>query len=338
MPAFLLQCTGHGYCNLKDKISYVIRTKNEAKFLEETCTRIRKQSDQLIHEIIVVDSGSTDDTLNIARKWADEVICIPPKDFTWGFALNKGIEYAKGKYVCLISGHCFLESAMTMYYAYKFLSNSDYCCIYGKQKGNSKLDKLEVVELFSQYPESEIIDSTQSHVPGVSNACCMLKKSVWELYKFDEAAQSTEDGIWYYTVLKNGLKVAYFPQFCVIHGHPFDIGYIYKKWYWRTYKSESILFRNKNWKTSNYSRFILSFVFAMVWKKHIFMQDAKKVGIKIEKETCNKYFYIRECARIKAKMDLKKNRSDTLRYVELKVPESIQKIQENIKAGEFYDL
>ncbi|MBS4983077.1 glycosyltransferase family 2 protein [Hungatella hathewayi] len=323
---------------MKDTISYVIRTKNEAQFLEETCQRIRKQSNQLIHEIVIVDSGSTDNTLNIAEKWADKVICISPEDFTWGLALNKGIEYAKGNYVCLISGHCFIESDTTMYYAYKFLDNSDYCCIYGKQKGNFKLDKMEVVELFSQYPESEIIDSTQSHVPGVSNACCLLKKNVWEIYKFDEVTQSAEDALWFHTVLENELKVAYFPQFCVIHGHPFDINYMYRKWYWRTYKSESILCRNRNWKTSNYFRFTLSFIFAMIWKKYIFMRDAKKAGVKIEKKACNKYFLIRECARIKAKIDLKKNRNTTLKYAELKVPGFIQKIQNYIKEGEFYDI
>ena len=47
-------------------VSVVIRTFNESKNLLKLFKILKKQS--VDHEIIIVDSGSTDDTLSIAKK------------------------------------------------------------------------------------------------------------------------------------------------------------------------------------------------------------------------------------------------------------------------------
>ena len=46
------------------KISIVIRSRNEQKWIAETLSRIRSQS--LDAEIVLVDNNSTDDTVEIA--------------------------------------------------------------------------------------------------------------------------------------------------------------------------------------------------------------------------------------------------------------------------------
>lgn len=57
-------------------------------------------------EIIIVDSGSTDGTLEIAKKHKARIIKIRPEDFTFPYASNIGAENARGKYLIYISGHC----------------------------------------------------------------------------------------------------------------------------------------------------------------------------------------------------------------------------------------
>ena len=44
------------------------------------------------YEIIVVDSGSFDTTLDIAHQYSDKVLKIAQEDFTFGFAINYGIK------------------------------------------------------------------------------------------------------------------------------------------------------------------------------------------------------------------------------------------------------
>ena len=65
-------------------ISVVIRTLNEGKNLDKLLQILKTQTVE--HEVIVVDSGSTDDTIDVAKKYGCVIEkCIP---FTYGKALN----------------------------------------------------------------------------------------------------------------------------------------------------------------------------------------------------------------------------------------------------------
>ena len=67
--------------------SIVIRTFNEALFLADLLEGIRSQTYQ-DYEIIVVDSGSFDGTVEIAGRFGVELVEIAGRDFTFGFSLN----------------------------------------------------------------------------------------------------------------------------------------------------------------------------------------------------------------------------------------------------------
>ncbi|MFH0856635.1 MAG: glycosyltransferase family A protein, partial [bacterium] len=86
-------------------VSIIIRTKNEAKHLGDLLEMLKKQTYTDL-EIILVDSGSTDGTLEIAKKYGVRIIKIRPEDFTFPYASNIGAENAQGKYLVYISGHC----------------------------------------------------------------------------------------------------------------------------------------------------------------------------------------------------------------------------------------
>ena len=58
---------------------------------------------------MVVDSGSTDGTVEIARRWCDRLIEIPSERFTFGHALNLGAEAASAPIHFAISAHCWPE-------------------------------------------------------------------------------------------------------------------------------------------------------------------------------------------------------------------------------------
>ena len=85
-------------------VSIVIRTKNEAKYLGKVLNLLLKQTFKNF-EIIIVDSGSTDQMLEIVKKFPIRLYKISQKDFTYGYSLNYGINKAKGKYICILSGH-----------------------------------------------------------------------------------------------------------------------------------------------------------------------------------------------------------------------------------------
>lgn len=91
----------------------MIRTLNAAETLGEVLLGLhRDESDQLI----VVDSGSTDGTVELARSQGAEIIVIRKDDFTYGRALNRGFSAARHDWILSLSAHTipadrsFLES------------------------------------------------------------------------------------------------------------------------------------------------------------------------------------------------------------------------------------
>ena len=74
------------------RASVIVRAKNEARGIERTFKSLRRQTVPV--EIVVVDSGSTDGTVEIARRWCDRLIEIPAESFTYGYSLNCGAEVA----------------------------------------------------------------------------------------------------------------------------------------------------------------------------------------------------------------------------------------------------
>jgi len=213
-------------------ISFVIRTLNEGAYLERTLREISTQATNVAVEVIIVDSGSTDNTLDIARKYGAKIVHISKENWSWGRSLNLGIENAQGDAVGIISGHCYLASNTFIDTALEHLKSYD--AIYGRQLPLPRMDPFEEFELSCWYPEERLIDINADLLVGVSNACCVMRKSAWEQLRFDEDAQSMEDGIWAYNALSRHLKLAYTSEIAVYHSHQFAPDHIYRRWYART--------------------------------------------------------------------------------------------------------
>ncbi|MCC2630538.1 MAG: aglE 2 [Candidatus Paceibacter sp.] len=89
-------------------ISIVIPTLNEEKAIGKTLHSLKALS--LPHEIIVTDGGSTDNTVTLAKKWAEHVV-FHPTDKKQNIASNRnnGASFATGKYLVFIDSDCIIN-------------------------------------------------------------------------------------------------------------------------------------------------------------------------------------------------------------------------------------
>lgn len=86
--------------------SIIIATYNCGQKIENTLASIFTQNRELF-EVIILDSLSTDDTLDHIKKYDGDLTLITEKDDGVYYAFNKGIDLAKGKYIYFIgAGDC----------------------------------------------------------------------------------------------------------------------------------------------------------------------------------------------------------------------------------------
>ena len=86
------------------RVSVVIRTFNEEKWIRRTLTAVSYQ-DYPDFEIIVVDSGSSDNTLEEVKDFDVKLIHYEG-EYLPGKALNLGTKHTSGDLVAFLSAHC----------------------------------------------------------------------------------------------------------------------------------------------------------------------------------------------------------------------------------------
>ena len=86
--------------------SIVIRAYNEEKHLGWLLDGIEQQNGKGV-QTILVDSGSTDGTLEVAGRYPVQVVHIKPGEFTFGRSLNLGIAHAQAEFIVIASAHVY---------------------------------------------------------------------------------------------------------------------------------------------------------------------------------------------------------------------------------------
>ena len=197
------------------KISIIIRCLNEDQHIGRLLSGILKQTHQNI-EIIVVDSGSKDQTLAIARQFPTKIVQIKPEDFSFGYALNVGCAAATGDLLLFASAHVYPIYDDWLELMAQPFENQEVALVYGKQRGDHR-NKYSEHQVFPKwFPEQSNLN--QKH-PFCNNANCIIRRSLWEKYPYDETLTGLEDLAWAKRILEENHRIAYQAAATIIHVH-----------------------------------------------------------------------------------------------------------------------
>lgn len=197
------------------RASIIIRCYNEADHIGKLLHGISEQSFQ-DYEIVLVDSGSTDGTIEIAESHdVDKIEYIDPENFSFGRALNYGCKAADGEFCVLASAHVYPKrDDWLKRMLEKF--DEDVALVYGKQRGND-VTTFSENQIFKQwFPEHDI--ERQDH-PFCNNANAAIRSELWEEYPYDEQLTGLEDVDWAKRVQKEGNDVRYASDAEIVHVH-----------------------------------------------------------------------------------------------------------------------
>jgi rhamnosyltransferase len=201
-------------------VSIVVRALNEAEHLPALFAGLLRQNRQP-DQVVLVDSGSVDDTVAIARAYGAAVVHIAPGEFSFGRALNRGCAEAIGDILVIVSAHVYPLDEKWLDLLVAPFDRPDVGLVYGGQTGDSRSHFSELELLRKWFPD---VGDDDQQTPFCNNANCAVRAEAWRALPYDEALTGLEDLDWAKRAFAAGWKLVYQADARVahIHNEPFD--------------------------------------------------------------------------------------------------------------------
>ncbi|HRY82952.1 MAG TPA: glycosyltransferase family A protein [Candidatus Moranbacteria bacterium] len=220
--------------------SIIIRTKNEEKWVGEVLKRLLEQTYKDF-EIVIIDSGSTDKTLEIIKNYPVKLFKIKQEEFSFPFALNFGCRNAQAeKYFVFLSAHSLPISKTWLEDGINDFIEDEIMGVYGPVRALPDATFWEKVffngmlqNIIKIFRPKKIVKKEGMGVLGFTNA--IIRKDLWKLYNLNESyGLGGEDMEWSGFWFEKGYKVIRDFNFSVYHSHNLGLMELIKQWrHWK---------------------------------------------------------------------------------------------------------
>jgi glycosyltransferase involved in cell wall biosynthesis len=197
------------------KCSIIIRAYNEEAHIWRLLEGIKHQTFKDV-ETILVDSGSTDATVEIAESYGAHVVRIPSEEFTFGRSLNYGIREATSEYLVIASAHVYPVYPDWLEALLRPFAEENVALTYGKQRGPETAHFSEQQIYHQWYPD---VSQPRQLTAFCNNANAAIRKSLWEKNPYDETLTGLEDLAWAKWAKEHGYDIAYVAEAEIVHVH-----------------------------------------------------------------------------------------------------------------------
>lgn len=218
------------------KISAIIPTLNAERWITQQLNMLLSQTVEA--EIIVVDSGSSDGTPGLVRRFAPRVrlLEIPPKDFDHGGTRDFALRQSAGDYVIFFTQDAIPTDTHCIEKLLPAFSSPDVAAVYGRQIAHPDAPEYEKLTRQFNYPDQARI-WRESDIPryGVksyffSNVCSAYRREAYlAVGGFDTPIICNEDMMMAAKLLHAGCALAYTPEAAVYHSHRYTLREEYRR-------------------------------------------------------------------------------------------------------------
>lgn len=226
----------------RPEISVVIPVKNGAMWLDACIQGIMNQS--LFHqtEIITIDSGSTDDSLAILKKYPVRTYTIDPAEYNHGLTRNFGVELCMGKYVVMTvqdarpTDDLWLQKLVSGFSAEQNVAGVCGHQVVPHDRDKNPVEwfrpqnnpKLTVYQYKSADEFNKLSPLQKMYACGWDDVTAMYRREVLEQIPFKEIAYG-EDAIWAKEALLAGYTLVYNPAATMYHYHHLNWDFTFRR-------------------------------------------------------------------------------------------------------------
>lgn len=210
--------------SISDTLSVVVITRNEEKNIDRCLSSIfEKVREFNIEEVIVVDSASTDKTIEIVKKYPCKIIKLDPTlPLSPSAGCYVGNHFARGEYVFFIGGDMVLNSGWFQE-AMQFMRRKEYGALGGSLIQISEGSEItEAIKKKIKKAEKKFGYGVKC-VKTVGGAMLIKKKVLDEVGSFTPYLMRLMEGDLCHKIVYSGYKIVYLPYPLVTHYGRIDI-------------------------------------------------------------------------------------------------------------------
>lgn len=209
-------------------VSIVIPARNEGENIGQCLQAVNKQETPYTFEIIVIDSGSTDNTVDIVNKYPlVRLVQIEPGEFGHGKTRNLGADMAKGRYIVFLNADALpLNTDWLNPLIHPLKEDKTLAGVFSRHIPGDDCFLYMVRDLQSAMPDKKILRTRAGKLDFMlfSTVSAALPKEIWKRFPFDNDIIIAEDQDWAKKVLNKGKKILYQPASMVRHSHNYTPG------------------------------------------------------------------------------------------------------------------
>jgi GT2 family glycosyltransferase len=231
-----------GESNEDVTVSVVIPVKDAGDDFRLLLSSLTRQKGFKNLEIVVVDSGSSDLSVEMAHEFGAKVLQIAPEEFSHSYARNLAAENSSGDYLLFMVQDALPSSDLWLHELFSVLQNNDVVAVSCAESPKDDADLFYRASCWNHYkflevdkrdrilskPETSNYFTLRKNAP-LSNLACLMPRNVFAAYKFrGKFAEDLELGL---RLIRDGHKLAMLSTTKVIHSHNRPAYYHLKRGY-----------------------------------------------------------------------------------------------------------
>lgn len=219
---------------LPSAISVVMRNYNEGWAIGETIRQLFAQDYPGDIEWVVIDSGSTDDSLEIIRAAETprpaKIIQIPPGTYVPGVVLNQGVRETSHEWIVFLNADATPQGKDWLRHLLSpCLDRQDFGAAYSRQVPRPGCQAVYAHDYHRCFGPDPLLSPPWNGF--FSMVSSISRRSVLERFPFREDLQYAEDNEWARRMHANGLGIFYLADSVVAHSHNYTPAQAYKRSY-----------------------------------------------------------------------------------------------------------